>query len=243
MLRPTAHDRATPSSRPPDPASSLLGWPRGPRGRHRFHLRPGTQPHARPPSGSSWLGSARPPPPHDGRRPRRPHWSPARGTVPPAFRAMVDRRRGRFGPGRTARRGSGGEARTALAAAAGQDRAAGSGPHADAEPMGLRAMAVVRLVGAFPLGHLVLSMRRPARGRPVREYTGRHRRRTKGLTTESASRPRPLRALWKSPVLYSGAPSPRQDPVPDRRDARSPSSEGYPPLWKGSVDTNGDSVL
>src|SRR6185436_11332818 len=57
------------------------------------------------------------------------------------------------GPGTRARRGSGGEARATLAAAARQDRAAGPGPNADAEAVRLRAVTVVRLIGALALGH------------------------------------------------------------------------------------------
>jgi hypothetical protein len=77
----------------------------------------------------------------------------------------------------------------------------------------LRAVTVVRLIGALALGHTrFLSMRRPARGRPGGKYTSAHRRRTKGLTTESASRPRSGRALWKTPVLYSGPLHPPANP-------------------------------
>jgi hypothetical protein len=110
----------------------------------------------------------------------------------------------------------------------------------------LRPMTVVRLVGALALGHTgFLSMRRPARGRPVGEYTGPHRRRTKALTTESVSRPCSRRAVWKSPVLYSARFSPRRrgPPSPRRRVAPSLPPSGFPPLWKGSVDTHGDSLL
>ena len=86
-------------------------------------------------------------------------------------------------------------------------------------------------------------MRRPARGRPGGSIRAPIDRRTKGLTTESASRPRSGRAVWKTPVLYSG-PLPPGDP----RHPRSPGAErlppsGYPPLWKGLVDRHGDSVL
>ena len=57
---------------------------------------------------------------------------------------------------------------------------------------------------ACPWPSRFLSMRRPARGRPGGKYTGPHSTSGQGLSTESASRPRCGRALWKSPVLYSG---------------------------------------
>jgi hypothetical protein len=128
--------------------------------------------------------------------------SRARRTVPSAFRASTGPGRIPGAPPTAAPSGSGGKTCAALPAAPCQDRSAGTGPHADAEAVCLRAVAVVRLVGALPLGHLAsFSIRRPADGRPVGEYTGGHRRRTKGLTTESASRPRRCRAVWKTPVL------------------------------------------
>ena len=48
---------------------------------------------------------------------------------------------------------SGGQRAAALATAGRQDGPAGAGPHAQAEPVGLRAAAVVRLEGALTLAH------------------------------------------------------------------------------------------
>ena len=216
MCRPTPHGRATPSSRPPDPASSPLGWHRGPPGRHRFHLRPGAQSHARRPAGYAGLGSARRHHPHDGWRPRRTLPNRARQTVPPVFRATFDQRRRPFGPGRTARWTSGGEARTALAAAARQDRAAGPGSHTDPEPVGLRAVTVVRLVGTFPLGHLgPLDAKAGARPASRRVY-GAPSTQDKGLDNRKCVKtPFAARAVEKPGAIF------RPAFPPGRRGARS----------------------
>ena len=218
MRRPTPHDGATPSSRPPGPAFSLPGWPRGPRGRHRFRLRPGMQPHARRPSGCAELGSARRRHPHDEWRPRRILPGRARKTVPPAFHATVDRRRTPFGSGRTARWGLGGEARTALAAAARKDRAAGPGSHADPEPVGLRAVTVVRLIGAFPLGHLgPLDAKAGARPASRRVY-GAPSTQDKGLDNRKCVKtPLVARAVEKPSAIFRRAFPPAR---PGARSAR-----------------------
>ena len=65
------------------------------------------------------------------------------------------------------------EATAALASACGEDRPAGARPHPEAEPVGLRPTAGVRLVRALPLGHpRILSKRKPATRRPKREVYG-----------------------------------------------------------------------
>jgi hypothetical protein len=96
----------------------------------------------------------------------------------------------------------------------------------------LRAVAVVRLIRALALGHLgpldAKAGSRPAR----RKYTGAHRCRTKGLTTESASRPRLGRAVWKSPVLYSGPLHPPANP----RRAVGSAPDSLPPRLSTIVE-------
>src|SRR4249920_275383 len=69
------------------------------------------------------------------------------------------------------------------------------------------------------------SMRDPAPPAAT-QYTGGHRRWTKPLTRESASRPRWRRAMWKNPVLCSSPPSPRF-PAPESRSTENPPRSGF----------------
>jgi len=78
---------------------------------------------------------------------------------------------------------------------------------------------------------------------PTAEYTSRHVRRTKGLTTERASRPRRRAPVWKRPVLLCAPLHPPANPAHVGAAPWIPSPEGFPPLWKGAVDRHGDCVL
>ena len=83
--------------------------------------------------------------------------------------------------------------------------------HTVTEAVHLRTVAVVRLVGPFALGHRMTILARcdgPGSRRPASEYTGRHHRWPRLLTTERASRPLRTRAVWKTTVLSSSPPSP-----------------------------------
>jgi hypothetical protein len=75
--------------------------------------------------------------------------------------------------------------------------------------MRLRAVTVVRLVGALAFRH----SRDPYDGkagwrRPGGQYTSEHHGRTKALTMKRATRPPARVAMWKTSVLYFGTPSP-----------------------------------
>ncbi len=154
----------------------------------------------------------------------------------PSPRATVGRRRTPDGPGdactadvRRSRRAR------PLRRRRRQDGAAGAGPHADPEPVRLRAVAVVRLIRALTLGHRrFLSMRRPARGRPATSIRARHRSQDKGVDNRKCVKtPRQGARCGKAAVLYSGPLHPPANPAHRRPGADHLPPSGYPPLWKG----------
>ena len=187
-------------------------------------IRTAARPVARPPEGSAGLGSAGPRR-RSGARPRpRPVPSRARQTVSPAFRAGgcpssehgshpgrvhegPSRRGGSDpwrggGPGSCVRRGS----------------ACDDGSRASSRGGGCWVGTYAWTCGA---GLSRGWRRRAATGRRARQYTGGHRRRTKGLTTERVSRPQARRGCGK-PRCYIPPRLPPDGPPVDRR-ARRPS--------------------
>jgi hypothetical protein len=134
------------------------------------------------------------------------------------------------------RRRSDRQATPALAAPCGQDRATRPRLHTSSKPVSPRPATGVRLIRPLPLGH----------GRPLEAKTGDHAGRdesirasdhrwTRGLTTERASRPACPRELWKSPVLWSGPPSPRHR-VPRPAPSRRTFPARFSTSWKGPVE-------
>ncbi|OIQ92034.1 hypothetical protein GALL_260260 [mine drainage metagenome] len=169
--RPPAPRRYDPGSvaTPGRPSRRRAASPSG--GPERQHATAASRDSGRPRCRRPWTRRNRPPDQFRGRfasscaRPgsRDPH-EPR--TAPSAETQPSDA----SGAGRGAPRGSGREFLAALAPTSGKDRAAGTGPHAQAEAMGLGPAPVVRLKG--PLAHECLQLLRGSSSCPCGQVPG-----------------------------------------------------------------------
>ena len=141
--------------------------------------------------------------------------------------------------------GSGRQLVAALGAAGGEDGAAGTGAHAQPETVGLRAPAVVRLVGA--LAHVKLRLRRTTREPAGVQGASKLQDATLAERGGATARPYAAPPRWSTIAGSARRQSPSQ---PDLRHARwsvCAQSESFratsAPTWVPAVDARASALL